>query len=269
MDTGMSDTAVTGRGIAGVALAVRDIDRVVRFYRDVIGLPVSADEGGLVRLGEGGILELRHRPDATPPAPGGAGLYHTAFLLPDRAALGRWLGHVAAIGQALDGAADHLVSEAVYLHDPEGNGVEVYADRPRAAWQWDGGALRMANARLDLAALRRLDPGAWTGAPAGTSVGHVHLRVGDAREAARFYAGSLGMQPMVARPQAAFLSWDGYHHHLAVNEWDSAGAGPRDPGEAGLACVTLSGARAAPDIVDPWGTVFRTVPASNLLETHS
>lgn len=269
METVVSESGVTGRGIAGVALAVRDLGRVVDFYRDVIGLPVIADEGGAVRLGEGGFLELIERPGAASSGPGGAGLYHTAFLLPDRAALGRWLGHVAATGQALDGAADHLVSEAAYLHDPEGNGVEVYADRPRDAWKWDGTQLRMANARLDFEGLRRAGEGAWTGAPAGTKVGHVHLRVGHAERAARFYAESLGMQSMVARPQAAFLSWDGYHHHLAANEWDSAGAGVRGPEEAGLAWVTLSGGQVPSEIVDPWGTLFRVIPALPSLENRS
>ena len=269
MDTAVLDQVVSGHGIAGVALAVRDLGRVVGFYRDVLGLPVTADEGGTVRLGEGGFLELIERPGAALPGPDGAGLYHTAFLLPDRAALGRWLGHVAAAEQALDGAADHLVSEAVYLRDPEGNGVEVYADRPRDAWQWAGTQLRMANARLDFDGLRRVGAGAWTGAPAGTKVGHVHLRVGDAGQAGRFYAEALGMQPTVTRPQAAFLSWDGYHHHLAANEWDSAGAGPRGPDEAGLAWVTLSGGQEPAEIVDPWGTLFRMTPSLPSLEIRS
>src|SRR3954454_12789031 len=203
--------------IGEVALTVRDLDRVSRFYQEAIGLEVVERTADGVRLGAGGagFLELQHRPDSLPRDPGAAGLYHTAFLLPERADLGRWLAHAAELRLALDGAADHLVSEAVYLHDPEGNGIEVYADRPRAGWRWSGGRVEMANARLDMIGLRGLATTKWTGAPAGTRVGHVHLQVGEIKAAEAFYAGVLGFEIVRERPDAVFLSTGGYHHHLA------------------------------------------------------
>ncbi len=266
--------------IGGVALAVRDLGRVAAFYRDVVGLQVVGQEGDAVRLGAGGpaFLDLLHRPDALPDDPATAGLFHTAFLLPSRADLGRWLAHFAALGGRLDGAADHLVSEAVYLHDPEGNGIEMCADRPRAAWPWRGeGAERrieMANRPLDAPGLLRAAETPWTGAPPGTRIGHVHLQVGDVEEAVRFYGGALGLDLVAAWDKAAFLSSGGYHHHLGANTWRSAGAGRRDPARAGLASVTLDIADgpalaglarragtaghslADHSLVDPWGTVL-------------
>jgi catechol 2,3-dioxygenase len=135
------------------------------------------------------------------------------------------------------------VSEAVYLHDPEGNGIEIYADRPRSAWRWeqtpDGPRVLMANDRLDMIGLRALATSPWTGAPPGTTIGHVHLQVGDAAEAERFYAGVVGFEVTRQSPQAVFLSSGGYHHHLAANTWESLGAGPRDPRQAGLAWLQL------------------------------
>lgn len=261
--------------IGGVALAVRDLGRVAAFYRDVIGLEVVAQGGDAVRLGAGGaaFLDLLHRPDARPDDPATAGLFHTAFLLPSRADLGRWLAHFGALGGRLDGAADHLVSEAVYLHDPEGNGIEIYADRPRAAWRWRGeGAERrveMANRPLDAPGLLRAAETPWAGAPPGTRIGHVHLRVGDVGEAVRFYGGALGLDLTAGWDEAAFLSSGGYHHHVAANTWHSAGAGRRDPGRTGLASVTLDIAdgpalagiarragAADRSLTDPWGTVL-------------
>lgn len=261
--------------IGGVSLAVRDLGRAAAFYRDVIGLQVVAQEQGAVRLGADGsaFLDLLHRPDALPDDPATAGLFHTAFLLPSRADLGRWLAHFGALGRRLDGAADHLVSEAVYLHDPEGNGIEIYADRPRAAWRWRGeGAERrveMANRPLDAPGLLRAAAPPWAGAPPGTRIGHVHLRVGDAREAVRFYGGALGLDLTAAWDEAAFLSSGGYHHHIAANTWSSAGAGRRDPARAGLLSVTLDIAdgpalagtarrvgTAGHSLADPWGTAL-------------
>ena len=259
-----------GLSVQGVALLVRDLVAVSRFYRRVIGLAVLEEAGDRVVLGAGGValLELLHRPGALASDPAAAGLFHVAFLLPGRVDLGRWLVHARGLGQGLDGAADHLVSEAVYLRDPEGNGIEVYADRPAADWVWhetpEGRRIGMANARLDMAGLlaAAAAPGvaAWDGAPAGTRVGHVHLQVGDAAAATGFYAGVLGLDVTAAGPAAVFLSSGGYHHHIAVNTWNSAGAGPREAGRAGLARVTLGQpglAAVRPDAVDPWGTEFR------------
>lgn len=268
--------------IGAVVLAVRDIGRVEAFYREVIGLEPVGRSAGSVRLGAGGVgfLELIHRPEAKPDDPAAAGLFHTAFLLPSRADLARWLVHAGRLGVPLDGASDHLVSEAVYLSDPEGNGIEVYADRPRAAWRWTDGQVEMATRPLDIRGLLRDagDAAPWNGAPAGARIGHVHLRVGDAAEAARFYGGTLGLDVVRRGPQAAFLSSGGYHHHIAANTWRSAGAGRRDPAMAGLEEVAFaasgdgvldgiagrlgaSGRIAAEEgtlrFPDPWGTALR------------
>jgi catechol 2,3-dioxygenase len=265
--------------VGGVALAVRDLDRVAAFYRDVIGLRVITSDDGIVRMGVAGdvFLDLLHRPAAKPDDSALAGLFHTAFLLPSRSDLGRWLAHCRTLGQHLDGAADHLVSEAAYLHDPEGNGIEVYADRPRPQWGWhdgpDGHRVEMANRPLDAEGLLRLAVTPWAGAPEGTRIGHVHLRVGSVGEARRFYGDMLGMDVTAAWDAAAFLSTGGYHHHIAANVWRSAGAGPRDPARAGLASVTLEVADAQAlsgikqrvgevgltdqSLRDPWGTLIQ------------
>ena len=253
-----------------VALAVRDLPAVEGFYRDVIGLQAMSRSEGSVAMGVGGtaFLHLRQEPGLLPDDPAEAGLFHTAFLLPSRADLGGWLRHVAALGLRLDGAADHLVSEAAYLRDPEGNGIEVYADRPRADWDWRDGQLAMANNRLDTPGLHAA-AAPWHGAPDGTHVGHIHLRVGDVAAALPFYAGTLGLDVTRAMSQAAFLSQGGYHHHLAVNNWGSAGAGPRKPGRAGLDAVAL---HAAPGVLpvsndtlqDPWGLRIQVRPASTV-----
>lgn len=244
--------------IASVTLTVRDLDRVARFYQDVIGLTPIATDATSVWLGVDGrqLLRLLHRPDLRPVDPAAAGLFHTAFLLPTRADLGRWLTHAAANGIKLQGAADHLVSEAVYLADPEGNGIEIYADRPRTAWRWEGTQIAMVNARLDLPALMALDAAPWTGAPSGTTIGHVHLQVGDIAAAEPFYVAGLGLDITRRMPQALFISAHGYHHHLALNTWNSQGAGPRDPTRAGLATVTLRTGAPRPSVTDPWGTAI-------------
>lgn len=254
--------------VGSVALDVRDLDGVARFYRDVVGLEELGRDGDSVQLGAGGVafLELRHRAGLLPRDPAAAGLYHTAFLLPSRKDLGRWLVHAGQIGQRLDGAADHLVSEAVYLHDPEGNGIEIYADRDKATWTWeatpDGPRVKMANDRLDIIGLHSLGLAeGWTGAPPGTRIGHVHLQVGDTAQAAKFFTGPIGMDVTRQWPQAVFLSSGGYHHHIAANTWHSAGAGPRDPARAGLAAVTLVEDGRRESLRDPWGTEVRFVPA--------
>lgn len=246
--------------IGGVALSVRELQPSVAFYESALGLDVLTAAGGEAVLGAGGrpLLTLRHRPEMLPVDSAAAGLFHVAYLLPSRADLGRWLNYAAAQGVAIDGAADHLVSEAVYLQDPEGNGIEIYSDRPRAEWQWQDGMVAMANDRLDFTGLRALGREDWAGAPAGTRIGHVHLQVGAIPAAEAFYSGMLGFTVTRRWPQAVFMSTGGYHHHIAVNTWRSGGAGTRDPNRAGLASVTL---RANTESVrgsfsDPWGTLI-------------
>lgn len=252
--------------IGRVALTVRDAGSVAAFYETVIGLRPLGSGGGVHRLGAGGrvLVELRADPAARPVDPREAGLFHTAFLLPSRADLGAWLVHAAGARVPLQGASDHLVSEAIYLADPEGNGIEVYVDRPREDWPREGGRIRMATEPLDLSALAASARTPWSGAPEGTVVGHVHLQVGDVARAEAFYAGSLGFDLVTRYPGAAFFGSGGYHHHLAANVWNSRGAGPRSGGAAGLAEVELLAAPGDHDRLaaalaeaggrDPWGT---------------
>jgi catechol 2,3-dioxygenase len=181
-------------------------------------------------------VELHERVGARPVSRRGhLGLYHFAILLPDRLSLGRFIAHLAELGQAA-GASDHLVSEALYLTDPDGLGIEVYADRPRAAWSYQGAQLVMATEPLNLGELVRAAAGvAWKGLPPGTGVGHVHLHVGDIVEAERFFHQALGFDKVVwSYPGALFLSAGGYHHHLGVNTWAGGGAAPPADDDARL-----------------------------------
>lgn len=254
---------MTTKSIDHVALRVRDLPGMAAFYETALGLrPLGGGDGATRRLGAGEkvLLELRGDPAATPRDPRQAGLFHTAFLLPARADLGRWLRHAAETGVQLTGASDHGVSEAIYLDDPEGNGIEIYWDRPESAWNRQGDRVEMFTRRLDLNGLAAAAPGTWQGAPEGTTVGHVHMQVGDLDTADAFFRGDLGLTRSFDGPGGAWYGWNGYHHHLAGNVWNSRGAGPRDPAMAGLAEVVVSDpGRAGRHAADPWGTAFRFV----------
>jgi catechol 2,3-dioxygenase len=227
--------------IGKVRLRVADIDDLAAFYERVIGLRAVERDGELVRLGpEGGepLIELVPAPGAPAPPSFSTGLFHLAVLVPDGAELARSLRRVAEAGWRLTGASDHLVSEALYLQDPEGNGIEIYRDRPREQWNHDNGELRMATLPLDLQSIldelesSEQDP---NGMAPGTKIGHVHLRVADIPAAEGFYNGRLGLDVMVrSYPGALFLAAGGYHHHLGLNTWQSAGAPPPPEGALGL-----------------------------------
>ena len=274
--------------IGMVTLRVRNLDLVADYYRDAIGLTIMQRTATGARLGAGGVplLDLTRRANAPAEARNAAGLYHTAFLMPTRSDLARWLVFAAANKVPLSGFADHLVSESVHLDDPEGNGIEVYADRPPESWKWDGGTVAMATDPLDfdnLLALTNPRISSYAGAPEGLRIGHMHLRVGDLDQAGRFYGGAIGFDPTRKRTGAAFLSSGRYHHHLGINVWQSAGAGRRDDAAAGLAWFSLevqtqeilqalqerlqqAGAPAAAiekgiETSDPWGTKIRLIKA--------
>lgn len=236
--------------IGRVALRVADLDGARSYYERAIGLRPLEAEGGEVRLGaDTPLVELigdRDAPASRSPRRS-TGLFHLAVLVPDRPELARAVRRVVASGGRLDGAADHYVSEAVYLRDPEGNGIEIYRDRPREEWEYGpDGELRMGTEALDLGALMRELPGdADSGMPEGTRIGHVHLRVGDIGESEAFYGGDLGLDVTVrSYPGALFLSRDGYHHHVGVNTWAGAGLPAPPPGSRGLEWfeMTLPGA---------------------------
>jgi catechol 2,3-dioxygenase len=254
-------TATAPTEIAHVTLTVHDLPGVAAFYEQALGLRRLSGDATEVTLGaDRPFLTLQSDRAARRSAPSEAGLFHTAFLLPDRTSLARWLSHVAATGVQLQGASDHLVSEAIYLADPEGNGIEVYVDRPRSAWAFDGARVRMDTLRLDLNALLRTASGPWTGAPDGTVIGHVHLQVGDVGQARDFWTGAMGMDEMAGMPSATFLASGGYHHHIAGNIWNSRGAKLRSQPATGLARVDLASSVLPPgDRADPWGTAIRVI----------
>lgn len=256
--------------IGAVSLRVRDLPGLMAFYRDAIGLSVIEQDADHAVLGAGGEPLVKLEAGAQHPS-SAAGLFHIAILLPSRGDLGNWLRHAAEKRVGLEGASNHLVSEALYLSDPEGNGIEIYRDRSRPEWpRLDGGRIAMATERLDLdALLRDADGRAYAGMPKGTVMGHIHLRVGDVQQAEGFYRDALGFEVMVHYPGASFMATGGYHHHIATNTWHSRGAGPRRNDEAGLASFELvardAEARAAlsrrmvaaggdaGSAVDPWG----------------
>jgi catechol 2,3-dioxygenase len=268
-----------------VRLQVAELDRSLPFYQGVLGLrPLKLSENVAILGTPGGrpLVELHARPGVNPVGRGGRlGLFHFAILLPDRADLGRFLTHVAQARVPI-GMADHDVSEAIYLSDPDGLGIEVYADRPRERWRNNGSELFMTTEPLDAQDLVRASRGEpWTEVPADTVMGHVHLSVGDLREAQAFYHDALGFDKMVwSYPGALFMAAGGYHHHLATNTWaagspragdedarllewelvlptcSDVAAAARSLGEAGYAVVgTEQSARAE----DKWGTGVRLV----------
>ncbi|MEA2765748.1 MAG: catechol 2,3-dioxygenase [Gemmatimonadaceae bacterium] len=273
--------------IGRVRLQVADLGRSLVFYENVLGMRVIKRTADAVSLGPHGedreIIHLHQLSSARPvPRRGLLGLYHFAILLPDRASLGRFVEHLAETG-IYAGMSDHLVSEAVYLTDPDGLGIEVYADRPRDAWRYDERQLQMATNQLDVDDLVASAGGEpWTGMPPGTVLGHVHLYVDDIGKAEAFYHDALGFDKVVwSYPGALFMSAGGYHHHLGTNTW-AKGAPPATNADARLLeweilvptqknadeaakNVTAAGYKAKPDngdwiLTDPWGTSLRLVP---------
>jgi catechol 2,3-dioxygenase len=228
--------------IGVVELTVSDTKRSRRFYEDVIGLAGSEGSDGTVTFaidGERPLLRLHGDPSAPPLDPRATGLFHFALLVPSRRELALSLARLREAGWSLTGASDHLVSEALYLRDPDGNGIEIYRDRPREQWPHDrAGSVQIATLPLDLVELSgELDHSAerTERMPAGTVIGHVHLQVTDLPSTDRFYGGALGLEVTVRTyPGALFLSAGGYHHHVGANIWHSRGMGPPPEGAVGL-----------------------------------
>jgi catechol 2,3-dioxygenase len=228
-----------------VRLRVADLDGLAGFYRRAIGLHDLPSDDGTARLGTLGgtpLVELVGDPSAPARPPRTTGLFHLAVLLPSRADLAQAVHRVTGAGWGFDGAADHLVSEALYLTDPEGNGIEIYRDRPRHEWAYRDGELEMGTLAIDLdGVLGALPAGtADEGVPDGTVMGHVHLQVRDIPEAEAFYSGALGFDVMVrGYPGALFVAAGGYHHHLGLNTWGTRAAPAPPIGARGLDRYTL------------------------------
>jgi catechol 2,3-dioxygenase len=227
-----------------VHLTVADLDRSLRYYDEAIGLETLEHGAGRASLGSAGreLLVLVEEAGARP-APSSSGLFHYALLVPERPALARWLAHAARDRIGLTGLSDHRVSEAIYLRDPDGHGIEIYADRPRQGWEGKVGEL-MTTLPLDvddlLSELDDPETEPFDGLSDGTVMGHVHLQVSEIPDTVAFYRDLLGFDLMAQLGgQAAFLSAGGYHHHLGANTWNSAGQGPPPPGSAALRHATI------------------------------
>ncbi|MDD1500526.1 VOC family protein [Agrobacterium sp. CNPSo 3708] len=236
--------AFTRPGYVGQAhLVVKDLGQVSRFYQDVIGLSVidKSASGEILGVDDLPLLTLTTSNDAAKAPATAAGLFHTAFLLPSRNALADWLAHVAHNNIRLEGASDHLVSEAIYLSDPEGNGIEVYRDRQPDEWNYQpDGTVEMATKRLDLQALyESAGKNPFRQAAEGTAIGHIHLQVGALPQADAFYQDVLGLKIMARYPGASFFGYGAYHHHVAANIWNSRGAETREENMTGLSGYSL------------------------------
>jgi catechol 2,3-dioxygenase len=244
--------------VGQAVLTVADLQRSERFYCDVLGMRVLGRGDGTLTLTADDatpLLELTELSGARPKPARATGLYHFAVLVPSRLELARSLRRLAEMRYPLTGASDHLVSEALYLDDPDGNGIEIYRDRPRAEWPHLGGQLQMAVDPLDIdGILGELegDDRPWNGLDPQTHMGHMHLHVAHMRQAEEFYCGVLGFDVMVRYgPSALFVSAGGYHHHLGLNTWAGVGAPPTPAGSAGLRwfAVRLPSAEALDQVV--------------------
>ena len=226
--------------VGAVHLTVADLDRSTRWYAHALGLD-AARHDGVARLSVGGTeLLVLYEERGAQPVRGHTGLYHYALLVPERSDLARWLAHVAQERIQLTGLSDHFVSEAIYLSDPDGHGIEIYRDRPRERWEHVGNTIRMGVEPLDVEDLLSASGGDAAVLPAGTRMGHVHLHVADLGAAAAFYRDALGFDEMARLgDQALFLSAGGYHHHIGTNTWAGHGATPPPPGSAALRHATI------------------------------
>ncbi|WP_449281832.1 VOC family protein [Leucobacter sp.] len=274
-----------GTSVGVVELRAHDPAKVRAYYEEAVGLEVLSESDHEVVLGlDAPLLRLTSGAGGeTGSTLSEAGLYHSAILYPDEAALASVLMNIAEVApETFQGSADHAVSQAFYFLDPEGNGLELYVDRPRSEWRWENGEVQMGSAELDPNAFIQEHLGEAGAGPASADMGHVHLKVGDLEEARAFYADALGFAVTSSTDGALFYAAGGYHHHLATNTWQSAGAGPRQ-NATGLGSLTV----AVPDgtavdgiaerldeaghdyersagtltTADPWGNVVRVSAA--------
>lgn len=241
----MSEQLPQGTHIGYAHLQVRDLRHSLAFYRDLLGFREIGRKGSTVMLSAIGspppVLVLTERRGARPKPPRTTGLYHVAIRLPTRRDLARVFRRLLEHEWPFHGFSDHGVSEALYLPDPDGNGLELYRDRPRAQWPWRQGRLAMVTKPLDVEdLLREAASEPWDGLPAGTDIGHIHLHVADLEEAEAFYSGVLGLAVTQRDyPGARFFAAGGYHHHIGTNTWAGREAPPPPPDAVGLRAFTL------------------------------
>lgn len=230
--------------VSELALKVNDLERVLTFYQDVIGFQIlekSKEKASLTADGKTKLLTLEQLENGQPKQKNTTGLYHFALLLPNRADLARVIIHLAEKNIQL-GAADHLVSEAVYLSDPEGNGIEIYIDRPEDTWTWQNGEVKMVTDPLNIEdLLKEAGEKTWQGLPADTVMGHIHLHVANLDETRIFYQDGLGFEVVLHfGNQALFMSTGKYHHHIGLNTWAGVGAPQSEESSVGLKQFTLA-----------------------------
>ncbi|MEM1505092.1 VOC family protein [Domibacillus sp. 8LH] len=227
--------------VGEVSIRVTDLNRSIAFYTQIIGLKVlsqSEQQAVLTANGQTALVTLEQPEGVIRKAGRTSGLYHFAILLPERKDLAQFLRHLLQTGYRF-GAADHYVSEAIYLDDPDGNGIEVYRDRPASEWTWNDGLVDMATVQLDGDSILAESEETFTGLPAGTIMGHIHLHVSNIPDAERFYTEGLGFEIVSHYPQAIFTSTGRYHHHIALNTWQGVGAPRPAENSAGLNWYTI------------------------------
>lgn len=231
--------------VSDITIQVTDLQRSLQFYQDFLGFQVMEETKNKVILSADGkktLINLEQLEETVPKQRRTTGLYHFAILLPTRTDLAAFLKHLLQAGRAYSlqlGAADHLVSEALYFQDPDGNGIEVARDRLSESWSWSGESVQMSTDPLDADGLLESAAEVWRGMPAETLIGHIHLHVNDLLKAKKFYVEGLGFQEVTTYPGASFLSDSGYHHHIAINTWNGEGASIPDSNETGLKFFTI------------------------------
>jgi len=211
-----------------VSLTVENLDRSLDFYQNVIGMQIleqSSTKAVLTVNGKTPLITINQPENIHPKQQRTTGLYHFALLLPTRADLGRVINHLLKLQYPIQGGSDHLVSEALYLADPDGNGIEIYVDRPASTWKWKNGEVVMATEPLDIKSLLEVSEGEWESLPSETIMGHIHLHVAELEKVSEFYCQGLGFEVVCAYgTQALFISTGGYHHHIGLNTWNGIGA---------------------------------------------
>ncbi|WP_106495304.1 VOC family protein [Lentibacillus sp. Marseille-P4043] len=227
--------------VGEVSINVTDLERSLTFYKTIVGFKVleqTEQRAVLTADGKTPLLILERPADVVPKVGRTAGLYHFAILLPTRADLSAFLRHIIQMRVQL-GAADHLVSEALYFSDPDGNGIEVYHDRPSSEWSWENGEVSMATEQLDGDSILAESAQEWNGLPEQTVMGHIHLHVSDLQKTEEFYINGLGFTVVTTYPGALFTSTGDYHHHIGLNVWNGVGAPMPTKNSVGLNYFTL------------------------------